>query len=814
MDYTRKIDEKWQRRWEEQGIFRADTSATEKPKYYCLVMFPYPSSELHVGHARNYVIGDAVARYKMMQGYQVLSPMGWDAFGLPAENQAIKHKIHPKEWTLKNIRRITEQMQSWGVGYDWQREITTCMPEYYRWTQWLFLQLYRKGLAYRKEALVNWCSSCKTVLANEQVISGECERCSTEVEQRNLKQWFFRITDYAERLLSDLDILDEWPERVKTMQKNWIGKSQGVEISFPVEDVQEPIVCFTTRVDTIYGATFLALSWEHPRVVELIKDSPHKEEVAAFVERIKNRPPSARLIESFEKEGVWTGKYAVNPMTGEKIPIWIANYILMEYGTGAIMCVPAHDARDYEFAQRYSLPVRPVIRPVETVTDSPVYEGEGVLVDSAEFSRLPSDQAKEKIAERMEEKKTGVRVHKYKLRDWLISRQRYWGAPIPMVYCEGCGEVPVPEGDLPVVLPETVQFLPTGQSPLTLIESFYRTKCPRCGADARRETDTMDTFVDSSWYYLRYISPRETDVPFVTSTVNEWLPVDQYIGGVEHAILHLMYSRFVNKFLQDLGYVSFDEPFARLFTQGMIVKDGAKMSKSKGNVVAPDYILEKYGADTMRLYILFMGPPEKDAEWQDEGLLGCWRFLQRAVRLAEMLIEHPGEATEDALNEQEQTLARKAHLTIKDVTEDMEKSFQFNTAISRIMELVNQAHKSLNEGYVRKSVLEHAVHTVFFLLAPFTPHLSEEVHQMLGGQVSVFRRAWPEYQAEMLREERIEIGVLMNGKVRDKLTIDTRWTQDEIKEKALSLSRIHSLLQGKSPKKVIYVPQRIVNIVA
>ncbi|UCG35826.1 MAG: leucine--tRNA ligase [Candidatus Omnitrophota bacterium] len=817
MQYSKEIDKKWQKFWSKEKLFAADIKE-KKSKYYCLVMFPYPSSELHVGHARNYVIGDAVARYKLMQGHNVLSPMGWDAFGLPAENQAIKHKVHPKEWTLKNIKRIKEQLDSWGIGYDWAREVTTCHPNYYKWTQWIFLQLYKKGLAYRKEAAVNWCSSCKTVLANEQVINGECERCSTEVEQKKLEQWFFKITDYADRLLEDLTLLEEWPERVCTMQKNWIGKSSGVEMDFEVQDSSLKIKCFTTRVDTIFGATFVALSAEYPHLEELIKDAPNKDEIISFIDKVKSKSVSVRTLETFEKEGIFSSKYAINPMTGEKIPIWIANYILMEYGTGAIMCVPAHDKRDFEFATKYNLGITEVIQSASgsrtPQTPDEVYEGEGVMVNSKEFNGLNSEEGKEKIAAYMKKKGIGEKKVNFKLRDWLISRQRYWGAPIPIIYCNKCGEVPVPEKNLPVILPEAVKFLPTGQSPLLHIDKFLNVSCPKCKGKARRETDTMDTFVDSSWYYLRYISAHQKKVPFVGKDVNNWLPVDQYIGGVEHAILHLMYSRFINKFLKDLGWISFSEPFQRLFTQGMIVKDGAKMSKSKGNVVAPDYIIDKYGADTMRLYILFMGPPQKDAEWQDEGLQGCWRFIQRAARLIDMLSEYKEEQPEKELNEHEKIVLRKIHSTIKEVTADLEGNFQFNTAISRVMELVNQTHKSLAEGILRKSIFKEAVSTVFVLLAPFTPHISEEVNALLGNKQSIFRKKWPQFKEQYLHQEEVEIGVLVNGKLREKLKINVNWERSEIETKALSLEKVKNILKDKKPKNVVYIPKRIVNIVA
>ena len=814
MNYTKEVDLKWQKFWQEKGIFKADT-ATSKTKYYCLVMFPYPSSELHVGHARNYVIGDAVARYKRMYGLCVLSPMGWDAFGLPAENQAIKHKIHPREWTLKNIKRIKEQLSSWGIGYDWNREITTCLQDYYRWTQWIFLKLYKKGLAYRKKAPVNWCSSCKTVLANEQVIADKCERCSTQVVQKNLEQWFFKITDYAQRLLDDLSLLDEWPERVKTMQENWIGKSKGVEIDFKVEGTDLVLKCFTTRVDTIFGATFLALNCEQIHINELIKDASNKGEIKTFIEKIKNQSVSARQIELGEKEGIFTGQFATNPMTGEKIPIWIANYILSGYGTGAIMCVPAHDSRDLEFAKKYNLSVIGVIQGPESSADllshGQAYEGEGDLVNSDKYNGMNSEEAKKKITDFMEANAIGKPAINFKLRDWLVSRQRYWGAPIPIVYCDSCGEVTVAQDQLPVLLPEVKEFLPTGQSPLTCIDEFVNTKCPKCGRGAKRETDTMDTFVDSSWYYLRYISPKEKKSAFVSKDVNKWLPVDQYIGGVEHAILHLMYSRFVNKFLKDEGVIDFDEPFKRLFTQGMIVKNGAKMSKSKDNVIAPDYIIDKFGADTMRLYILFMGPPQKDAEWQDEGLMGIWRFIQRALRLVDAL----GECKEssDELCIDELALLKKVNSTIKEVTKDLEGNFQFNTAISRVMELVNQVHKGLAAKSLRKDILYKAVETVFLLLSPFTPHMSEEVNEILGNKPSVLDRTWPKAEEKYLHEEEVEIAVLVGGKVREKLMINVNWPKEEIQQKALALDKIKKLTLGKTPKKIIYVEKKIVNIV-
>ncbi|MCF7916659.1 MAG: leucine--tRNA ligase [Candidatus Omnitrophica bacterium] len=808
MEYTKEIDQKWQEFWQENKTFKVCVKNLKKPKYYCLVMFPYPSSELHVGHGRNYIIGDAVARYKRMRGFYVLNPMGWDAFGLPAENQAIKHDIHPRTWTLKNIKRITQQLKSWGISYDWEKEIATCFPEYYRWTQWLFLKLYKQGLAYRREAPVNWCESCKTVLANEQVIEGKCERCSQEVLQKNLKQWFFKITDYAQRLLDDLGKLKEWPQRVKRMQKNWIGKSTGVSIKFPLEGQKDFLECFTTRVDTIFGTSFLALNFSHPSVIKLIEDLPEREEILNFISQIKKEESALAYSQDFEKKGVFTHKFAINPMTGEKIPIWIANYILSGYGTGAIMCVPAHDKRDFEFAKKYDLTIKKVIKGPEA-NEEEVYEGEGGLINSGDFNGLSSEIAKEKIADFMEQENIGVRETNFRLKDWLVSRQRYWGAPIPIIYCKKCGEVAVEDKDLPVLLPEVDKFLPTGKSPLAESKDFIQVRCPSCGADAERETDTMDTFVDSSWYYLRYISPQEENAPFVKEDVDNWLPVDQYIGGVEHAILHLMYSRFITKFLADQKEINFDEPFTKLFTQGMIIKDGAKMSKSKGNVVAPDYIIDKYGADTMRLYILFMGPPQKEAIWQDEAMQGSWRFLQRALRLVDNLKNFQEEKVDP---EQENILLRKIHLTISEVTQDLEGNFQFNTAISRIMELVNQIYKSIQAG-IKKELFTQAVDIVFLLLSPFTPHISEEVNSLLGNQGTIFDRSWPEVDPKYLKKEKGEIAILVNGKVREKMVIDFDLAKEEVTEKALTVDKIKKIIAGKSPKKIIYIKGKIINIV-
>ncbi|MCK4248308.1 MAG: leucine--tRNA ligase, partial [Candidatus Omnitrophica bacterium] len=639
------IEPKWQKYWQDSRLFNIETDST-KPKYYCLMMFPYPSAALHVGHGRNYIIGDVVARYKMMKGFNVLTPMGWDAFGLPAENAAIKNNIHPKISTMNNIATMKKQLNQWGVGYDWDREVASCSPDYYKWTQWIFLKLYEKGLAYKKNSAVNWCPSCQTVLANEQVVNEACERCDTPVIEKELEQWFFKITDYAQRLLDDLKLLEHWPERVKTMQENWIGRSTGVEIHFPIVPLEnsndeeiENLTCFTTRVDTIYGATYMVLAPEHPTVAKLTANAKNKDEIKAFVAKVKTQDKIDREAVDLEKEGVFLDRYCINPVNNRKIPILIANYVLLGYGTGAVMAVPAHDQRDFEFAKKYDLPIEVVIDNPKSALKSEdmkeAYVEQGVMINSSQFNGLSNTEAMEKIADYMQKEGKGSRTVQYRLRDWLISRQRYWGAPIPIIYCVDCGPVPVPETDLPILLPEKVDFKPTGESPLKEAADFVRTTCPKCKKPAQRETDTMDTFVDSSWYYLRYLSPKQDQKAFDSDIVNKWLPVDQYIGGIEHAILHLMYSRFITKVIYDLGCINFQEPFESLFTQGMIIKDGAKMSKSKGNVVSPDVLINRYGADTVRLYTLFIGPPEKDAEWNDRAVEGSSRFLNRIWRKIE-----------------------------------------------------------------------------------------------------------------------------------------------------------------------------------
>ena len=821
-----EIEPKWQKRWEAEKLFKVDLN-DPRPKYYCLVMFPYPSAALHVGHGRNYIIGDAVVRYKMMRGFNVLSPMGFDAFGLPAENAAIKNGIPPKTSTLRNIQNMKRQLAEWACGYDWSREVISCLPEYYKWTQWIFLKLYEKGLAYKKMAAVNWCPSCQTSLANEQVVDGCCERCETKVVNKNLEQWFFKITVFAERLLNDLKLLQGWPERVRIMQENWIGRSQGVEINFSLVPMsgnvgaihELPLPCFTTRVDTIFGATYAVISPEHPRLTELLKNVSEESKIETVVNRMKAQDLTVRTQLETEKEGIFTGRYLLNPMTGEKIPLWVANYVLMEYGTGCVMAVPAHDHRDFEFANKYKLPIRVVIDRPERSLDAKImkeaYVEPGILVNSGAFTGIPSENAKEKITDFMERNQIGKKKIQYRLRDWLISRQRYWGAPIPIVYCEKCGTVPVPEKDLPVPLPENVEFKPTGVSPLRDHPEFQKAKCPKCNGRARREADTMDTFVDSSWYFLRYINARDDKKSFDSKDVNRWLPVDQYIGGVEHAILHLLYSRFVNKVLYDLGLVSFKEPFARLFTQGMIIKDGAKMSKSKGNVVSPDELIKRYGADTVRLYTLFIGPPEKDAEWQDQGVEGAYRFLGRLWRIA----TQPEQLERDkALKGEGGELSTaeirfRLHRTIKKVTEDLEGDFHFNTAVSACMEFLNSLYLFRCVSEEDKKLFQESLETLVLLLAPFIPHLAEELWSRLGRAGTIFREKWPSYNPKSLQLEEEEIVIQVAGRVRSRLKVPCGISEQEIKELTLRDPKVQEWVNGGKVKKVIVIPHRLVNVV-
>jgi len=816
-----EFERKWQKIWAEKKVFETP-QYSEKPKFYDLVMFPYPSGTLHVGHVKNYVIGDIVARYKRMKGFNVLHPFGYDAFGLPAENAAIKNKIHPEDWTFKNIETIRNQIKKIGISYDWTREIATCKEDYYKWTQWLFLKLYENGLAYKKKGAVNWCPNCQTVLANEQVVDGKCERCGTEVTIKHLEQWYFKITDYAEKLLNDLDKLTGWPENVKTMQRNWIGKSTGAEVDFPVVGLDMKIRIFTTRPDTLWGVTFMAIAPESPLVEQLVTEE-RKEELYKFLQKVSLEDRFKRTSIDAEKEGFFIGRYAINPVNGEKIPIYVANYILYEYGTGAIMAVPAHDQRDFSFARKYNLPIRVVIDNPENSlnpdTMEKAYEDEGIMVNSGPFSGINSREAINKVIEYLEEKGIGKRSVQYKLRDWLISRQRYWGAPIPVVYCEKCGVVPVPEKDLPVKLPKDVEFLPTGQSPLSLNEQFLNTTCPKCGGPARRDADTMDTFVDSSWYYLRYVNPYLDDKPFDSKDVNYWLPVDQYIGGVEHAILHLLYSRFITKVLHDLGYVDFDEPFINLFTQGMIYKDGWKMSKSKGNVVSPDEMIEKYGADTLRTYILFMAPPEKDAEWSDAGIEGVNRFLKRLWNNFYSilpLIKNVEIENISLKNKKEKDLRRKLHRTIKKITEDIEGGFKFNTAIAGLMELNNSLSDYLNstgEEELNLPLLRELAENLILILSPFAPHMAEEMWQDLEKETLIVNEAWPKYDEEALKVDEVIIIIQINGKVRGKINVSVDEDEKKIKEIALNEPKIASYVKGKEIVKIIYVRNKLLNIV-
>ena len=821
------IERKWQGFWDGCGLFRTNETSN-KDKFYCLVMFPYPSGTLHVGHGRNYIIGDVVSRYKIMKGYNVLSTIGWDAFGLPAENAAIKGGTHPAIWTRNNIKAMKRQLYRWGVGYDWDREITSCNPDYYKWTQWIFLKLYENNLAYKKKAAVNWCPSCATVLANEQVIEGCCERCDTPVRQRDLEQWFFRISQYAQKLLDDISLLEGWPERVKTMQANWIGRNEGVSINFKLENSGGILPCFTTRPDTLYGVTFVSLAPEHPIIEELVSGAPQEKSVIDFVDMARNQGMAERTAEGTEKEGIFTGKYVINPVNNSKVPLWIANYVLMEYGTGAVMGVPAHDQRDFLFARKYKLPINVVIQPegkeLTADTMKEAFIENGIQTNSGIFSGIPNTEAMGKITEYLESKGLGTKTVTYRLRDWLISRQRYWGAPIPIIYCEKCGMLPVPESQLPVVLPEDVEFKTHGMSPLSEVDSFVNTNCPKCSGMASREIDTMDTFVDSSWYFLRYLSPTDDKRPFVTEKVNKWLPVDQYIGGVEHAILHLLYSRFITKVLCEHGHINFKEPFKHLFTQGMIIKDGAKMSKSKGNVVSPDILIDKYGADTQRLYILFIGPPQKDAEWNDRGVIGAYRFLNRLWQKITDYEEVYARIQRTDINIQElsneaKTLYRQTNQTIKKVTEDMETSWHFNTAIASLMELLNNIdsfsvvipHNTAEE--LNFNVFRCTMETFLLLMAPFIPHVCEELWEIMGNKPSIFHQRWPTFDKNAIQEEMVEIVIQVNSKVRSHISVPSDISEDELKMRVLSDEHLKAFLDGKKIINTIIVPKKLVNIV-
>lgn len=806
----KRIEEKWQKIWEEKQVFKAKYNP-EKKKFYVLEMFPYTSAQIHMGHVRNYTIGDVIARYKVMNGYNILHPIGYDAFGLPAENAAIKQNIHPKDWTYKNISTIRRQLKKLGLSYCWEREVITCDPEYYRWNQLFFIEFFKRGLAYKKKAPANWCPSCQTVLANEQVIDGKCWRCSSDVEQKELEQWFIKITDYAERLL-DFSGIKNWPERVIIMQKNWIGKSKGCEIDFYVPELKENIRVFTTRADTLFGVTYLVLSPFHPLIEKILNISPKRKDIEGFIERVKKISLTVSDILKLEKEGIETGIFCIHPVTEEKIPVWIGNYVLMEYGTGAVMAVPAHDQRDFEFALKYNLPVKIVIKNPEW-KEIPeklekAYESPGIMVNSGIFDGIDSEKGKEAIKDYLVKIGKGKEAVYYKLKDWCISRQRYWGTPIPIVYCKKCGIVSVPENELPVKLPENVKITGKGESPLKYVDEFLKCKCPKCGSEAERETDTMDTFVDSSWYFLRYASGDTKEEPFDKKEVNYWMPVDQYIGGIEHAILHLLYSRFFVKALKDMEYLDFEEPFENLLCQGMVIKDGAKMSKSKGNVVDPEDIIEKYGVDTLRLFILFAAPPELDLEWSEKGIEGCWRFLNRVWRLNFKIKEY-----NEIGQENDSILEMMINNTIKGVTEDIEEEFQFNTAIAKMMEFVNFLNKEIENKKVSKSLLINSWKDFLKILYPFVPHICEELWESLGEKELLFYQKWPEYKEIKEEKRKINIGVQINGKIKGNIEINSDMNEDEILNLLLNHPKFGNLLQNKKIIRKIYVPEKLINIV-
>jgi len=818
------IEKKWIKIWDKEKIYSLKSNY-DKPKYYVLEMFPYPSGKPHMGHARNYTIGDVIARIIARKGYSVLHPIGYDSFGLPAENAAIKSKTHPKDNTEANIDKMRKALKRMGMSYEFEDEIITSSPDYYKWTQWFFLLFYRMGLAEKKEAPVNWCSSCQTVLANEQVISGKCERCDSVVTKRTLSQWFFKITKYAQRLLDDMELLEGWPERVLTIQKNWIGRSEGAEVKFKLADSAEDITIpvFTTRPDTLYGATFFIIAPEHPLVDKIVIGDKHKEEINKVRSRILGQSDMERGSAEVEKIGCFTGRYVVNPINGEKIPVWIANYVLLEYGTGAVMAVPAHDERDYEFASKYGIPVREVISPDGKVHEKLkcAYAGEGIMVNSGIFSGINSGKGKEKIISYLEEKGIGKSGVSYKLRDWLISRQRYWGAPIPIIYCDSCGIVPVPEESLPVLLPYDVDFKPTGLSPLAYCKEFVNTTCPKCGRKAKRETDTMDTFVCSSWYFLRYCSPHYSDGAFDSSKVDYWMPVDQYIGGIEHATMHLIYSRFFNKVLYDSGLIKFKEPFTKYFPHGVVNLNGQKMSKSRGNIVDPSEIYDKYGADTLRLYILFMGPAGSLVDWSDSGAEGANRFLNRLRRLVidnTRLIGTTGERGDISgnLNKLEKELYRKLHQTIKKVTGDVLDRFNFNTAISSIMELVNlmyKYHEEVEDNKKNIALLKELTEKLLILLSPIAPFITEELWSRMGNKGSIHRVPWPEHDEEIAKEELITIVFQVNGKIRDKKNLPAGISAEVIEGYALNSERIKKFIGNREIIKKIVIPNKLVNIV-
>ncbi len=806
-----QIELKWHARWENATLYKAEENSS-LPKYYVLEMLPYPSGTLHIGHIRNYAIGDALARYKWMRGFNVLHPMGWDAFGLPAENAAIANQRHPREWTLQNIKAMKKTHRRFGFSYDWDREISTCEPEYYRWNQWFFLKMLERGIAYRKKALVNWCPKCCTVLANEQVVNGCCWRHEdTPVEQRALEQWFLRITAYADELLRDIEKLEGgWPERVLTMQRNWIGRSEGTEVDFKLEGSGRPIRVFTTRVDTIFGATCVIVAPEHPLVAELA-DPEGQARAKAMVDARAAQGPGDVV-----KEGFFTGHYAINPYSGGKVPVWVGNFVLMTYGTGAIMAVPAHDERDFEFCTKYGIPIRPVIRPVDG--ELPLLEemktafpDDGVVENSGEWSGLPSAEARRRMNAKAEAEGFGKAAITFRIKDWGVSRQRYWGTPIPVIHCPGCGVVPVPEKDLPVVLPLNVQFTGKGRSPLEEVPEFVTVTCPRCGGAARRETDTMDTFVDSSWYFYRYCDAHNDRQPFDPAKIAYWFEIDQYIGGVEHAILHLIYSRFFTKMMRDIGMVKNDEPVKHMFTQGMVIADGAKMSKSKGNVVGADSLADRYGADTSRLFVLFAGPPEKEVDWRDERAEGIYRFLGKVYRFATRNLDRARAGAGEGAPDADRKIVRKLHQTIRKITEDFESRWHFNTSISSIMELVNEL--VAEEARLSGATIADALEKLTLLLGPFAPYLAQEIWEELGHAGPVFHEKWPAFDADLAREDSAEIVVQVNGKVRSHIYAAFGTPQEVLKERALAEAKVRVFVEGKQIVKIIAVPDKLVNIV-
>jgi leucyl-tRNA synthetase len=811
-----EIEPKWQEIWEKKNLFKVGFDKT-KTKYYLLEMFPYPSGRFHIGHMRNYTIGDVVARYRRMKGFNVLHPMGWDAFGMPAENAALESGVHPKKWTYENIANMKVQLKPMGFSYDWDREVTTCDPDYYKWEQMFFVRMFEKGLVYRKKGFLNWCEKCNTVLANEQVDDGLCWRCGTQIILKEHEQWFFRITAYAQELLDDIEKLkDGWPERVLIMQKNWIGRSTGSMIKFKIENSGDDIEVFTTRPDTLFGATFMSIAPEHPLARSLSKGTSQEAPVEAFIRKTLKEDRITRTSDSYEKEGVFTGAYCINPVTGYRMPIYVANFVLYEYGTGAVMAVPSHDQRDFEFAKKYGLEIIVVIQPEGEILEASqmtcAYEDDGVLVNSGKFSGMKNRDAMSAITSYLEELGRGNSTINYKLRDWGISRQRYWGAPIPIVHCGKCGMVPVKIEDLPILLPENVDITGAGDSPAAKVPEFVNTTCPSCGGQAKRDTDTMDTFVESSWYFMRYASKSSGDQPFEPKELAYWMPVDQYIGGIEHAILHLLYSRFFTRVLRDLGYTNLSEPFERLLTQGMVIKDGAKMSKSKGNVVDPDYMVSKYGADATRLFILFAAPPEKEMDWSDKGIEGSYRFLTRLWRLVQDMRDIP--AGNGAIPDSMKDIWRKTHQTIRKVTDDVGKRFRFNTAIAAMMELVNDIYR-IRESAPKEDqwVIRNSIEYLLVMLSPFVPHIADELWQAIGKTGILFEMPWPGYDEEWAKESEVTVAVQVGGKLRGTVSVSAGTAQADVEAAAKADPKIAKNLEGMKVVKVIYVKDKILNFI-